>query len=325
LNHHKHVVVEKPMAISLAEAEAMVDAAESNGVQLLAGHTMSYSLPIRAMRRIIASGRLGKLQAIHVLAYTDWMLRPRSPDELDPTQGGGVPYRQGPHQIDTVRVLGGGQLRSVRGMTGQWLKERPIPGYYSAYLEFEDGTPCTIVHNGYGYFTAAELVPQSAERAIASVAEHVATRNALRGGVRDEEGDKQNLRIGGSAGRGVLRTAAPQAWTPGDLGLVIVSCERGDIRHSPTGLFVYDDDGVHDIDLTSLQGAGQRREELEELYAGVVLGEPIYHDGKWGLATLEACLAVMQSASERREIPLTHQVAMPDDYDNGLKIPYLSE
>jgi len=140
-NHGKHVVVEKPMALSLAQAEEMVKAADKNGIKLLAGHTMSYSLPIRAMRKIIASGRLGKLRALHVMAYSDWMLRPRSADELDFSQGGGVPWRQTPHQVDTVRVLGGGKIRSVRGTTGQWMPERPIPGYYSAYMEFEDGTP----------------------------------------------------------------------------------------------------------------------------------------------------------------------------------------
>ena len=93
-----------------------------------AGHKI-VSLPIRTMRKIILSGQLGQLRAIHILAYSDWMLRPRTSDELDPTQGGGIPYRQGPHQIDTVRMLGGGKLRSVRAMTGQWMPERPIPGY----------------------------------------------------------------------------------------------------------------------------------------------------------------------------------------------------
>src|SRR6266568_2842361 len=122
-NHGKHVVVEKPMALSLAQAEEMVKAADKNGIKLLAGHTMSYSLPVRAMRKIIASGRLGKLRALHVMAYSDWMLRPRSADELDFSQGGGVPWRQTPHQVDTVRVLGGGKIRSVRGTTGQWMPE----------------------------------------------------------------------------------------------------------------------------------------------------------------------------------------------------------
>ena len=57
-NHGKHVVVEKPMAISMDRAAAMVEAAEKNSVKLLAGHTMSFSSPIRAMRKIIQSGQL---------------------------------------------------------------------------------------------------------------------------------------------------------------------------------------------------------------------------------------------------------------------------
>ena len=324
--HGKHVVVEKPMALSLEQAEATVKAAEKNGVKLMAGHTRSYTLPIRAMRKIIQSGKLGRLCAIHVLAYSDWMLRPRSAEELDINQGGGVPYRQGPHQIDTVRVLGGGKIKSVRGMTGQWMPERPIPGYYSAYLEFEDGTPCTIVHNGYGYFLGAELVPWGESKQRYTLDERVKVRQAMRNGTRDEEADKQDLRIGGHAEEEIFRRNIPEAWVPEDLGLVIVSCERGDIRHSQRGLFVYDDSGMHDVDVSPdrQMGVGQRRAELEEFYDSVVLGKPLYHDGNWGMATLEVCLAVMQSAREHREIQLTHQVPVPAGYDADLEVPYLS-
>src|SRR5258708_8168249 len=52
----KHVVVEKPMAISLEEADRMVEASRANGVTLLAGHTRSLSIWNRAMRRIALSG-----------------------------------------------------------------------------------------------------------------------------------------------------------------------------------------------------------------------------------------------------------------------------
>lgn len=324
--HGKHVVVEKPMALSLEQAERMVKTAERNGVKLMAGHTRSYTVPIRAMRKIVNSGVLGKLCAIHVLAYSDWMLRPRSKDELDPNQGGGVPYRQGPHQIDTVRVIGGGKLKSVRGMTGQWMPERPIAGYYSAYLEFEDGTPCTIVHNGYGYFLGAELVPWGSSKQRYTLDERVQVRKAMQQGTRNEDADKQDLRIGGQQEEEVFRRNEVQPWEPEDLGLVIVSCERGDIRHSKYGLYIYDDNGLHDIDLSPdrVMGVGQRRAELEEFYDAIERGKPLYHDGAWGMATLEVCLGVMQSAKERREIELTHQVAVPENYDSELEIPFLA-
>src|SRR5438093_12798969 len=98
LEHGKHVVVEKPMALNMQEAENMVRAAEQNGRMLLAGHTRAYTYPIRAMRKVIQGGAIGDLRALHLWAYTDWMLRPRSKEETDPSQGGGLVYRQVPHQ-----------------------------------------------------------------------------------------------------------------------------------------------------------------------------------------------------------------------------------
>src|SRR6266700_2769256 len=185
----KHVVVEKPMAVTLADAARMVEAADKHGVKLLAGHTRAFTLPIRAMRRVIESGTYGALRALNIWSYSDWMLRPRTADELDLGQGGGIAYRQGPHQVDTVRLLGGGMLRSVRAQVGQWMPERPIPGFYSAFLEFENGTPASISHNGYGYFMGAEMVPWGDDHQRYTAAERAAIREALRAGRRDETRD----------------------------------------------------------------------------------------------------------------------------------------
>lgn len=314
--HGKHVVVEKPMATSMDETTQMIEAADKAGVLLLAGHTQSFTVPIRAMRRIILSGQLGRLCAIHIWSYSDWMLRPRTAEELDVSKGGGLVNRQTPHQVDTVRLLGGGRLKSVRAAIGQWFAARPCPGYYSAFLQFEDGTPCTIMHNGYGYFVASELVPWGGTKVIYTAEERVAIRKEMRQGTRQETRDKQELRIGGRREHQVFRSER-KAWVPLDLGIVVVSCERGDIRHSANGLYVYDDEGMHEVELDSGQAtfASERRGELEELYNAAVLGKPLFHDGRWGQATLEACLAIPQSAHEQREISLSHQVTVPAIYD----------
>ena len=313
VEHGKHVVVEKPMALSLAEAEKMIEAAEKNKVKLLCGHTQSYGPHIRTMRKIIRSGELGGLCALHVWAYTDWMLRPRTAEELDIKQGGGVPYRQGPHQIDTLRLLGGGLVRSVRGSVGQWFGGRPIPGYYSAFMEFEDGTPATLMHNGYGYFLASELVPWGNQNSRYPEAERAAIRKELLNQTRDENAAKDEMRIGGSQERALFRDhARPRPGVPNDLGILIASCERGDIRQSQLGLYVHSDEGTKDVPLVG-GGGPSRRGELEELYNAVVLDKPIRHSGPWGMATLEVCLAIMQSGKERKEIFLSHQVPAPEE------------
>jgi phthalate 4,5-cis-dihydrodiol dehydrogenase len=311
-NHGKHVVVEKPMAVTLVEAEQMIEAAVKNKIKLLCGHTQSFGPHIRTLRKIIRSGELGSLRALHVWAYTDWMLRPRTAEELDIGQGGGVPYRQGPHQIDTLRLLGGGMVRSVRGSTGQWFKGRPIPGYYSAFLEFEDGTPATLMHNGYGYFLASELVPWGGQNSRYSERERAAIRKSLLDGSRNENADKDAMRIGGSKEREVFARGKPdKPWLPNDLGILVATCERGDIRQSQYGLYVHSDEGTRDVPLVG-GGGPSRRGELIELYEAVVLDKPIRHTGAWGMATLEVCLAMMQSARERREIMLSRQVPAPE-------------
>ena len=106
------------------------------------------------------------------------------------------------------------------------------------------------------------------------------------------------------------------------MGFLLATCERGDIRHSKHGIYVYDDDGQHDINTTPerAMGVAGRRAELEELYDSVVLGKPLWHDGRWGLATLEVCLAVMESARRREEIKLSHQVPLPADYDSDFEV-----
>src|SRR2546422_8933998 len=312
-NHGKHVVVEKPMAISLQEAEQMIEASIKNKIKLLCGHTQSFGPHIRTMRKIIQSGELGRLCALHVWAYTDWMLRPRTVEELDINQGGGVPYRQGPHQIDTLRLLGGGMVRSVRGTVGQWFPGRPIPGYYSAFMEFEDGTPATLMHNGYGYFLASELVPWGNQNSRYSGAERAAIRKSLLDGTRDENTDKDNMRIGGVHEREVLNRGTPgKRWLPNDLGILIATCECGDIRQSEFGLYVHSDQGTKDVPLVG-GGGPSRRGELEEIYNAVVLDKPIRHSGPCGMATLEVCLAILRVATERKEIFLSHQVPAPEE------------
>lgn len=155
----KHICLRKPMGITMEECEQVLKAVERNGVKLLAGgQTQGTSPVILEARRIISSGELGPLKAMTVVAYTGWMLRPRMPQEVDDEAGGGVVWRQSPHQLETVRYLGGGMVRSVRSATGRWRPERPNgTGYYSAFMEFEDGTPVTLTYDAYGYFDSVDL------------------------------------------------------------------------------------------------------------------------------------------------------------------------
>ncbi len=305
--HGKHVVCEKPMALSVEEAERMVNAAERNNVKMVCGHTFSLHPSIQAMKRVVASGELGRLYAINAWLYTDWMLKPRMPEEVDLRLGGGVVYRHAPHIIDTIRLLGGGMARSVRAAVGQWLPERPCPGNFSAFIDFDRGPAATVAYSGYGYFDTSELTWGAGSR-LYTDEERVRVRAALRANQMDVAGAKEAMRFGAEAGAGskeVAGTGSPTEPNRSWFGIVVASCERGDVRQSLDGIYVYGDQGRREIPVQQRRMTGQT--ELRELYEAVHHGTPISHDGRWGMATLEVCLAIMQSARERREIILTHQ------------------
>jgi phthalate 4,5-cis-dihydrodiol dehydrogenase len=312
--HGKHVICTKPMALTVAECELMCRAAERNGVKLLCGQTYSMSPDVQAMWKVARSGELGRLIAINSWLATDWLLKPRVAEELDEARGGGVVFRHAPHLIDTVRLLGGGRVRSVRAMVGRWMRERPCPGNFSAYLEFEDGTPATIAYNGYGYFDTSELTWGIGNR-MYSDQERVPVRAALRRGEIDSETAKEGLRFGAGAqdatsrGSGQARPAAGSRAHIGWFGITVASFERGDIRQSPNGVYVYGDTGRREIEVHGGRGTGLL--EMQELYEALVEGKPITHDGRWAMATLEVGNAIVQSAHERREIMLGHQCALP--------------
>jgi len=311
--HGKHVVMEKPFAVTLDECERMIEAAERNKVVLIAGGSHSFNPAYLSMRRIITSGRLGRLGGLTDWAFNNWMTRPREQHEVDPNRDGGELLNQGPHPMDALRLLGGGMLRSVRGaMVDLGLPGRACAGYFSAFMEFEDGTPVTLVYDGYGYIGGWEFVPwgETPQRQAALDAEY-AYRRRLRDGMADEQPAREQARFGGENGRN--RGGGDGGWVPGSPGSIIATCELGEIRQSQNGLYVYDDEGRHDEPLTA--GGSVRLNEAAELRRALA-GEAIYRDGRWGMATLEAVLAIARSAAERKEIILEHQVPVVDGIDD---------
>ena len=294
----KHVLVEKPMAPALAAARTMVEGAERAGVVLLVGHSHSHDLPIRRMHELIASGELGPVGLANSWCYTDWVHRPRRADELDATRGGGVTFRQGAHQFDILRLLCGGMARSVRARTFDWDARRQTVGAHSVWIEFEGGAVATAVYNGYGRFSTMDLCGDISEWGFRQPAD---TRRMHGPGTASAA---EELR----AKRERARTAIPDhAPHQPFFGLTVVSCARGDIRQSADGLLVYDEHGTREIALRP--DRSPRDLVLDEFAAAITTGRPPLHGARWGLATLEVCVAAMESAATGAEVRLHEQVA----------------
>ncbi len=298
----KHVLVEKPMALTLADCDAMIDAACATGVALIVGPSHSSDAPVRRARELIESDAYGPLRMITALAFTDFVYRPRHADELDAKQGGGAVCNQAAHQVDVVRYLAGGRARSVRAATGAWDAARRIDGAYAAFMTFDGGVAATLTYSGYAHFDSDELCGWVGEMGHAKDhARHARTRAAL-SGPAGETALRSARMYGAPAAVGAAPIAHPQ------FGLVIASCEGADLRPGPHGVTVYDDVGER---LDPLPPPALARAEIvDELCDAVDGTRPAVHTGEWGRATLEACLAILASARENREIALERQVAL---------------
>ena len=110
----KHVLVEKPMALTVAEAERMIDACRKNHVKLSVGHMVRLSPAIRRVRELIVSGRYGPVSFARAdfsyngkQSHRPWLRDMR-------TAGGGPLFDIGVHCLDTLRYLVGDEIASIR-------------------------------------------------------------------------------------------------------------------------------------------------------------------------------------------------------------------
>lgn len=300
--HGKHVLVEKPMALTLADCQAMIDAVQRAGVQLIVGHSHSFDRPIARLREIIVSGAFGPLRMITALNFTDFLYRPRRPEELDTKAGGGVFFNQAPHQVDIVRLLAGGRVRSVRAGAGAWDKARPTEGAYGAFLTFADGLFASLTYSGFAHFDSDEWCEGIGESGrIKDPNSYGAARRLLAGLDATAERDTKNARnLAGDV------SAAP---FHEHFGVIIASCEHADLRPTPKGIMIYGDDAprFEALPPPNVPRAGV----IDELCAAIFDKRVPLHDGAWGLATMEVCLAMLQSAREGREVELQHQTGVP--------------
>ena len=159
LNAGSHVLVEKPMAVEVAEADAMIEAADRNGKVLAVNFQQRHRPEIEAAHELIRSGALGELHRVEMVE--PWM-RPaayyRSAGWRGTWrgEGGGVLMNQAPHGLDLICHLAGLPTRVVA-----WTKTMrhaiETEDTLLAMVEYEGGALGTI------YFSTAEAGPRRME------------------------------------------------------------------------------------------------------------------------------------------------------------------
>jgi phthalate 4,5-cis-dihydrodiol dehydrogenase len=276
-----HAICEKPLASTWDDARAACTAAEQAGTVLIVGATHSYDAPVRELRRLVLDGRLGPLLGLQATACTDWRRRPRRADDLDSARGGGLVLRQGAHQIDIARLLCGGRASTVSAQTFGHADGGELG--YSALLQFDSGVAASLQYSGAGGFDTAWLT----------------------------QGVGELGRVNGSldlVSQQYFPVPAQPAFAAPTFGLIVATFAAGQAVLTSRGVLVYTADGCRDH---RVDGQPSGWDAVLAELGDVLDGAPALHSGRWALATLEASLAVHESARENRPVPLLHQTPPP--------------
>lgn len=128
----KHVLCEKPLANSVAEAETMADAAKAaraRGVRSMVGFTYRRVPAIKLARSLVADGQLGEVRHVRAQYLQDWLIDPQAPLSwrLDKTRAGsGALGDIGAHIIDLTQYITGERIVGVSAILETFVKERPV-------------------------------------------------------------------------------------------------------------------------------------------------------------------------------------------------------
>ncbi|GGI02362.1 Gfo/Idh/MocA family protein [Egicoccus halophilus] len=292
------VLVEKPIALDLDEAVHMIAEARRHDGVLMVNHKRSADREVLAMRAAIRRGDIGTPRWTSRLHFSDWMYRWRAAEERDPAVGG-VVLRQGAHEFDILRGLLPSAPVRLRGWVGDLADELPGEGAYSAWIECSDGSMATSVYSGYDRFRSDELTAGLLPPGLIG-ATHRTYRQHMQAGA-DEYRLKQT----------VGHPRAPELLE--DLyGFSFAMCGAGDVRTAPNGsAWVYGRSGRRRV---TVDGPAGTDLIVAELHEAIRHGTAPAHDGSWGLACLELCVAVRESAMVGEAVQLQHQAFTADGF-----------
>ncbi|MEU4392402.1 Gfo/Idh/MocA family oxidoreductase [Kribbella sp. NPDC023855] len=148
----KHVLCEKPLANTVAEAEQMAAAAAeaaANGVRSMVGFTYRRVPAIALARQLVAEGKIGTIRHVRAQYLQDWIADPEAPLSwrLDKEKAGsGALGDIGAHIVDLTQYITGDRITEVSGQLETFVKERPVAAAHSG-LSGEAGTehgPVTV-------------------------------------------------------------------------------------------------------------------------------------------------------------------------------------
>jgi predicted dehydrogenase len=145
----KHVLLEKPMALSVAECSRIIASAETSRGKLMIGQIMHFVWPLIVAREILDRGDLGKPVTGSSSLLKTWMESNRRGWHLDPETGGGMLMTAGIHALDQLIWLMDGRVSSISAAAGTSFHDQKADDSAMMLLRFADGRFGQVASIGY--------------------------------------------------------------------------------------------------------------------------------------------------------------------------------
>ncbi|WP_457207680.1 Gfo/Idh/MocA family protein [Nocardioides sp. P5_C9_2] len=190
----KHVLCEKPLANSVAEAEAMASAAEEaarHGVRAMVGFTYRRVPAIALARRLVQEGRIGDVRHVRAQYLQDWIADAEAPLSWrlqKDRAGSGALGDIAAHVIDLAQFITGERIREVCGRLETFVHERPL----------------ATEHAGLSGTASTERGPVTVDDAAAFLAQFTGGAMGVFEATRFATGRKNAIRIEVNGSRGSI-------------------------------------------------------------------------------------------------------------------------
>lgn len=145
----KHTFLEKPMALTLEECDAMIQASKRTGASLMIGHIHHFISQNRKAKELLTEGVIGQVVIATDTWYKPFYADPRPAWFLDRKMGGGMWWMNGAHLVDRICWLMDTRVRAVKAYVDSPIYRFSAQDTAIAFLELEGGRYATLHHCGY--------------------------------------------------------------------------------------------------------------------------------------------------------------------------------
>jgi len=146
-DHGKHILIEKPLALTADEGQRVIDYCEKKGVKIAAGFMMRFGAYNRKMREAVAAGKVGDVVSAYA-QFTCWYPdMPGNWRQSKKSAGVGALMDMGVHCIDLIQFITDSRVKDVAAMHGTLTFGYEVEDTSTVLLRLENGCQCVVQSN----------------------------------------------------------------------------------------------------------------------------------------------------------------------------------